>query len=160
MNDDRLLIDAVIEDIFIADDEKLLDTISKTIDTIKLHIQISIDRIVDMFKYYIKHQTEYGSDIEIYECIDPIVYDKYNDGNYYFSLNIIDDDEYKSDVDFLLTIFKEQFGINLSKDCKIEDIFRILLMDCLSYDIIEDDILSIRIYYDSFKTSWLKDYFI
>lgn len=152
------MMDILLEDISLTEDKELLEIIKRYDDNIILQQLLCIDEVIDMFKYYVKHQTEYASDLDDYDCIDPKIYDKYEDGNYYFSLGIINNDEDESDINFLLNLLKEQFGINLNKDCKVGDIFRILLMDCGEY-YITDDILTIKICYDTYKVSWLKDYF-
>lgn len=153
----NLITTIVLDDVNLEDNLDLLQIISKVNDNVKLQFSFPVLNITDMFTYYVEHTAEHIKDIREYDCICPDIIDKYGDGEYFFTLNSIDDEESQSDVDFLQNELKRQFGINLKNDCRLTDLFMVLLMDCCSYDII-DDILTIKIYYKNYKESWIKSY--
>lgn len=153
----NLITTIVLDDVNLEDNLDLLQIISKVNDNVKLQFSFPVSDITDMFIYYVEHTAEHIKDIREYDCICPDIIDKYGDGEYFFTLNSIDDEESQSDVEFLQNELKRQFGINLKNDCRLTDLFMVLLMDCCSYDII-DDILTIKIYYKNYKESWIKDY--
>lgn len=148
-----------LDDVDLYENIDLLQIISKVNDEVKVEFEMSIDEIVDMFNFYIKKTAEHIKDIENYNCICPEVYlsPTYNNAEYYFTLNSIDDEDSQSDIEFLQKELKRQFGINFKKDCELKDLFRVLLMDCSDYDII-GDVLKISLYYETYKKSWLRDF--
>lgn len=153
----NLITTIVLDDVNLEDNKDLLQIITKVNDNVKVQFDVAIDSIVDMFNYYIKNHAEHIKDIESYDCICPEVIDKYGNGEYYFTLNSIDDDDSQSDIEFIVKELKRQFGVNLKDDCKLKDLFTVLLMDCSDYDIIEGR-LKFKLYYNTYKSSWLKDF--
>lgn len=145
----------VLEDVNIEDNHDLLQIINKIDDTVKLQFSLPIDSIVDMFKYYVKTNIEHIEDIDEYDCVYPEVIQ--TDDDYLFTLNLINDDDSQADIKCLLAELKRQFGINFNNDCTLDNLFRVLLMDCADYDII-NNVLYIKLYYDTYKSSWLKDF--
>lgn len=146
-----------LDDVDLHEHVDLLQIISKVNDEVKVEFEIPIEEIVDMFNFYIKKTAEHIKDIENYKCICPEVIDKYDDGCYFFTLNSIDDEDSQSDIEFLYKELKRQFGINFKKDCELKDLFRVLLMDCSDYDIM-GHVLKFSLYYETYKTSWLRDF--
>ena len=146
----------MLEDIDLEQDKDLLQVINKVNDSVKLKFELQIEDIVDMFKFYIKENIENLYDFEEYDCIMTEI--KKDNDEYYLTLNFIDDEDSQSDIDYLLRELKRHFGINFINNCALQDLFRILLMQCSDYDIIEDKLI-IKIYYETYKISWLKQYF-
>lgn len=146
-----------LENINLEENKDLLEIINKINDEIKVEFKITLDEVVDMFYYYVKHTAEHIRDIESYKCICPEIIDKYNDGEYYFTLNSIDDEDSLSDINFLCNELKRHFGVNFKKDCNVRELFRILLMDCSDYDII-DNLLKFNLYYKTYNESWIKNF--
>lgn len=147
----------VLDNINLEENLDLLHIINKVNDNVKLQFEFPVSEITNMFIYYVEHTAEHVKDIRDYDCICPEVIDKYGDGEYFFTLNSIDDEESQSDIEFLQNELKRQFGINLKNDCRLNDLFMVLLMDCCSYDIIDDTII-IKLYYKNYMESWIKGY--
>lgn len=147
----------VLDDINLEENLDLLHIINKVNDNVKLQFEFPVSEIINMFIYYIEHTAEHIKDIRDYDCICPEIIYKYDDEEYYFTLNSIDDEESQSDIEFLQNELKRQFGINLKNDCRLNDLFMVLLMDCCSYDIINDNII-IKLYYKNYIKSWIKSY--
>lgn len=146
-----------LENIILEENKDLLQIINKVNDDVKVEFEVMLSEIVDMFFFYVKKTSEHIKDIETYDCICPEVIDKYDNGEYYFTLNTIDDEDSISDINFLYDELKRQFGVNFKKDCKLNDLFRVLLMDCSNYDII-DGLLKFSLFYKTYEVSWIKYY--
>lgn len=145
---------AKLENIDIVENKALLEMINARNNNLQLEFNIHLHDIIDLFKYYIKNNSEYITDIDSYDCIDiEIIQDK---EKILFTLNASDDDEDASDIRFLNKELKKLFGVSLL-NCNIENILNVLLVDCKSYHI-EDNILKLNIYYENFKETWIGDF--
>ena len=152
----NVAIDMVVENVDLEYDATLL----RNVNDAKLQFTLPVESVIDMFNYYVEHCTEHIEDLENYTCICPEIYYNENEDNnkqYYFTLNCIDDDDSISDIDFLLTELKRQFGVNFKNDCSLYNLFRVLLMDCSDYDIVNETLI-VKIYYETFIHSWIKDF--
>lgn len=153
----NLITNITLENIDLESNKDLLQIINKINDNVKVHLVLPIDSIIDMFNYYVKSTAEHIKDIEEYDCIAPEIIDQYGDGHYFFNLNSINDDESQSDIEFIQNELKRQFGVNFKNAFDINELFRVLLMDCSDYDII-NDMLNIKLYYKNYMNSWIKLY--
>lgn len=145
---------AKLENIDIVENKALLEMINARNNNLQLEFNIHLHDIIDLFKCYIKNNSEYITDIDSYDCIDiEIIQDK---EKILFTLNASDDDEDASDIRFLNKELKKLFGVSLL-NCNIENILNVLLVDCKSYHI-EDNILKLNIYYENFKETWIGDF--
>lgn len=154
----NLIANIKIDDVDL-NDKHFLELINKHNDNMKVNINIPVEDIDKLFYFYVKKHCESLSDIDEYSCIRPKIYKSNND--YYFTLDINEDEDNNSDIDFLLKELKSLFGINLRKDCKLKQLFSVLLMGCTEYSIIEwNTFLKINfdLYYESYKYSWIKDF--
>ena len=151
-----ITIDMVVENIDLEHNVTLL----RKMPDAKLRFALPVESVVDMFNYYVEHCIEHIEDLENYACIYPEIYYNENEDSfkqYYFTLNCADDDDSISDISFLLEELKRQFGVNFKNDCSLYNLFRVLLMDCSDYDIINETLI-IKIYYETFIVSWIKDF--
>ena len=145
---------AKLENIDVVENKALLEMINARNNNLQLEFNIHLHDIIDLFKCYIKNNSEYITDIDSYDCIDiEIIQDK---EKILFTLNASDDDEDASDIRFLNKELKKLFGVSLL-NCNIENILNVLLVDCKSYHI-EDNILKLNIYYENFKETWIGDF--
>lgn len=155
----NLTANILLENVNLEDNLDLLHIINKVNDDVKLQFNLPVESVVEMFICYVEHHADHIKDISNYSCICPEVYcnEDENSKQYFFTLNSIDDEDSESDIEFLLTELKRQFGINFKNDCSLYNLFRVLLMDCSDYDIINDELV-IKMYYESYKASWIKEY--
>lgn len=144
---------AMLCDINIEDNKNLLELIANKNNNLQLEFCMKYCDIADLFKYYINKHIEHIENIDLYDCIYPEVIKDNNE--YIFTLNADNDEENFSDINFLQKELKKHFGVSLLR-CNVMDILRIILMNC-TYTI-ENDILKIKIYYETYKESWIGDY--
>lgn len=150
----NLFSSVILENIDVNENKALLEMINAKNNNLQLEFCIQLCNIVDLFKYYISKNAEHIVDIDSYDCIDiEIIKDR---EDILFTLNASDDDEDISDIKFLDKELKRYFGKSIL-NCNIEDILRILLIDCKSYSI-EGDILKLNIYYENFKETWIGEF--
>ena len=146
----------ILEDINVEDNEDLLKMINRIDDSVKVQFNFQIDTLIDMFNYYIEKEVEHIEALDDYDVF-PTIYKNEDNDELYFSLGITDDEDETGDIKCLLDELRRQFGINFANDCTLSNVLRILLLDCADYDII-GDIINMRIYYDTYKVSWIKDF--
>lgn len=143
-----------IEDVDIEENESLLQSINSKNNNLLLEFSFPLCDIRDMFKYYVNRKIEDIDDLDIYDCID-IEINK-EDNEYIFDMNPSDDEEDQTDIKFIDCELKKIFGVSVLRS-KLTNVLRLLLMDCKGYAI-ENDMLTINIYYDNFKHTWIKEY--
>lgn len=153
MNND-LIATILLQDVYIEDYIHFLESINKIDDNISIRIKMPVDNIVDLIFEYLKHHTEFLSDLNEYDCITPNIYFD-SDMEAYFALNSSDNEDDESDVIFIQKELKKQFGANFNKDVKLIEILKILLMGT-KYAIIGKELIC-DIYYENYKESWFKD---
>lgn len=146
-----------LDSVDLQEHKSLLEAINRFNSNVKIQFDIPIEDIVDMFYYYVKANSEHANDIESYMCITPEIINE--DNQLYFTLNFDDDEEDSSDVEFLLKELRNTFGVNFERKCELRELFRVLLMDCPEYSIIEEGTnkkLLFSLYYETYEFSWLK----
>lgn len=143
-----------IEDIDIEADESLLKSINSKNNNLLLEFSLSLCDITDMFKYYVNRNIEDIDDLDIYDCIDIEIKEENNE--YIFDMNPSDDEEDQTDIKFIDCELRKIFGVSVLRS-KLTNVLRMLLMDCKGYGI-ENGILTINIYYDNFKHTWIGEY--
>lgn len=147
----------ILEDINVEDNKDLLKMINRVDDSVKIQLNFAIDTLIDMFNYYIEKEIEYIDTLDNYDVL-PTIYKNEENNEYYFSLGAdTDDEDNTGDIKCLLDELKRQFGINFANDCKLSNMLRVLLLDCVEYDII-GDVISMKIYYDTYRISWIRDF--
>ena len=66
-----------LEDIDITENKALLEMINARNNNLQLEFNIHLHDIIDLFKCYIKNNSEYITDIDSYDCIEiEIIQDK------------------------------------------------------------------------------------
>lgn len=144
---------AMLCDVNIESNKDLLDLIANKNNELQIEFCIQLCNITDLFKYYVDRHIEHISDIDVYDCIYPEIL---KDGNeFIFTLNADNDEENFSDINFLQKELKKHFGVSVLR-CDLTDILRIILMG--STYTIENDILKLKIYYETYKESWIGDF--
>lgn len=143
-----------IEDVDIEADESLLQSINSRNNNLLLEFSMPLCDIADMFKYYVNRNIEDIEDLDIYDCINIEIEEE--DNEYIFNMNPSDDEEDQTDIKFIDCELKKIFGVSVLNS-KLINVLRMLLMDCKGYGI-ENGILTINIYYDNFKHTWIGEY--
>lgn len=138
------------------ENQSLLEVINKLNDNVKVRFNFDYEEILDMFYFYVKINNEHVQDIESYSCIDPEITLK-EDGNIYFDLGFIDDEEDISDIKFLIAEFKQMFGINLKRQVRLKQLLQVMFMNC-NECILQNNFVSVSYYYENYNNSWLKKY--
>lgn len=135
----------------------LIEYINKKNDDLQLEFILTHEQLLELIIYYIKENIEYLKDIDKYECIYPQILKQSNEFIFILNESEIQDENDLTDINFIIKELKHHFGANLSK-CKLNNILRLILMDCVSYDII-DNWIQINIYYENYKHSVIYNYF-
>lgn len=138
------------------ENQQLLNTINKFNNIVRVRFNFDFEEIIDMFYFYVKMNNEYVQDIEFYSCINPEIIKKENE-DVYFDLGFIDEEEDSSDIKFLITEFKDMFGIRLNNEVKLVHLLQIMFMNCNECSI-KNNFVSISYYYDNYNNSWIKKY--
>lgn len=138
------------------ENQSLLQVINKLNNNVKVRFNFDYEEIIDMFYFYVKINNEHVQDIESYSCINPEIILK-EDGNLYFDLGFIDDEEDSSDIKFLIAEFKQMFGIRLKREVNLKSLLQIMFMNCNEY-VLRNNFVSISYYYETYDNSWLKKY--